>query len=125
MKRILTLDFPLFLQLRVKETNDELEKERDNLNTEISKLKLGGSEENETLRKSNQELEDKLQGRSEELVEAKEKLQAHDQAAKRAIAALQKEMALRVDQVSSYKYLFQSHSLPQSHSVVHSFVQSL
>lgn len=84
---------------RVSESNNELERERDNLNAEVAKLQLGGNEENE-LKKSNQELQDKLHERSEELDETKEKLQAHDQAAKRAIAALQKEMALRVDQVT-------------------------
>ena len=45
-------------------------------------------------------MEDRIKETSEELVATQEKLQAHDQAAKRAIAALQKEMALRVDQVS-------------------------
>ena len=89
------------LARRIKESDYELEKERDNLNAEISKLQLVGSEENETLKNSNQELEDKLQERTKELDETKEKLQSHDQAAKKAIAALQKEMALRVDQVSN------------------------
>lgn len=59
------------------------------------------SEENELLKKSNQELDDKLKETTEELNATKKKLQDHDQAAKRAIAALQKEMALRVDQVSN------------------------
>lgn len=45
-------------------------------------------------------MEQKLQEKTEEFDASKEKLHAHDQAAKRAIAALQKEMALRVDQVS-------------------------
>ena len=45
-------------------------------------------------------MEQKLQEKIEEFDALKEKLHAHDQAAKRAIAALQKEMALRVDQVS-------------------------
>ena len=84
----------------VKESNNELEKERDNLNAEVSKSQLNGIETNEALKNSNKELEDKLCKRTEELDESKEKLQAHDHAAKRAIAALQKEMALRVDQVS-------------------------
>ena len=88
------------LSLRIKDINGHLEREQSNLNAEVSKLQVSGSEENETLRKANRELEDKLQERTEELDVSKEKLQAHDQAAKRAIAALQKEMALRVDQVS-------------------------
>lgn len=86
--------------LRVRKSNLELGIERDNLNAEISNLQLNGDEETETLKKNNQDLEDTLQKRTGELVELNEKLQAHDQAAKRAIAALQKEMALRVDQVS-------------------------
>lgn len=86
--------------LRVRKSNLELGIERDNLNAEISNLQLNGDEETETLKKNNQDLDDTLQKRTGELVESKEKLQAHDQAAKRAIAALQKEMALRVDQVS-------------------------
>lgn len=95
--------FNIVSLLRVKDINNELEKEQGNLNAEISKLQLseGESEENEALRKNNQELEDKLTETSEELGATQEKLQAHDQAAKRAIAALQKEMALRVDQVST------------------------
>ena len=48
-------------------------------------------------------MEQKLQDKTEEFDASKEKLHAHDQAAKRAIAALQKEMALRVDQVSCKK----------------------
>ena len=90
---------------RVKGINDELESEKGNLNAEILKLQLseGESEENELLKKSNQELEDKLKETEEELVATKKKLQDHDQAAKRAIAALQKEMALRVDQVSNFQ----------------------
>lgn len=88
-----------FIFLRVKESNNELEKERNSLTAEVAKLQLGGSEEIEKLRETNKELEEKLCDQSKELDETKEKLQAHDQAAKRAIAALQKEMALRVDQV--------------------------
>lgn len=75
-------------------------KEQSNLNAEVSRLQVSGNEESETLRKANQELEQKLQEKTEEFDASKEKLHAHDQAAKRAIAALQKEMALRVDQVS-------------------------
>lgn len=85
---------------RLKESNNELEKERNSLTAEAAKLQLDGSEEIEKLRETNKELEDKLCDQSKELDETKEKLQAHDQAAKRAIAALQKEMALRVDQVT-------------------------
>ena len=88
-----------FIFLRLKESNNELEKERNSLTAEAAKLQLDGSEEIEKLRETNKELEDKLCDQSKELDETKEKLQAHDQAAKRAIAALQKEMALRVDQV--------------------------
>ena len=97
------LIFNIVLLFRVKNINNDLEKEQSNLNAEISKLQLSESEteEIEALRKSNQELEDKLKETSEELVATQEKLQAHDQAAKRAIAALQKEMALRVDQVGT------------------------
>ena len=95
------LIFNIVLLLRVKDKNNDLEKEQSTLNAELSKLQLSESnnEENDALRKSNQELEDKLKETSEELDATQEKLQAHDQAAKRAIAALQKEMALRVDQV--------------------------
>lgn len=85
---------------RVKESSNEWAQERVNLNAEILKLQLNGSEEREVLKKSKLDLENELHKRTEELTEAKEKLQAHDQAAKRAIAALQKEMALRVDQVT-------------------------
>lgn len=85
---------------RVKDKNDQLVKEKSNLTAEISRLQVSENEESETLRKANQEFEQKLQERTEELDTTKEKLQAHDQAAKRAIAALQKEMALRVDQVT-------------------------
>lgn len=85
---------------RLKESNNELEIERNSLTAEAAKLQLDGSEEIEKLRETNKELEDKLCDQSKELNETKEKLQAHDQAAKRAIAALQKEMALRVDQVT-------------------------
>ena len=87
---------------RVKGVNDELEREKGNLNAEIAELQLNEakSEENEQLKTSNRELEDKLTETTEELNATKKKLQDHDQAAKRAIAALQKEMALRVDQVS-------------------------
>ena len=88
-----------FVFLRLKDSNNELEKERNSLTAEAAKLQLDGSEEIEKLRETNKELEDKLCDQSKELDETKEKLQAHDQAAKRAIAALQKEMALRVDQV--------------------------
>lgn len=93
-----------FIFCSIKESNNELEKERDNLNAELSKSQLNGIENNEALKKSNKELEDKLCKRTEELDESKEKLEAHDQAAKRAIAALQKEMALRVDQVSKKQH---------------------
>ncbi|KAL9983864.1 hypothetical protein ACROYT_G006107 [Oculina patagonica] len=87
---------------RIKNINDELESEKGNLSAEILKLQLSEdeSEENELLKKSNQELDDKLKETTEELNATKKKLQDHDQAAKRAIAALQKEMALRVDQVT-------------------------
>ena len=88
-----------FIFLRLEESNNELEKERNSLTAEAAKLQLDGSEEIEKLRETNKELEDKVCDQSKELDETKEKLQAHDQAAKRAIAALQKEMALRVDQV--------------------------
>ena len=90
----------VFYAFRVKESSNEWAQERVNLNAEILKLQLNGSEEREVLKKSKLDLENELHKRTEELTEAKEKLQAHDQAAKRAIAALQKEMALRVDQVS-------------------------
>ena len=99
--------FNIVFFFRVKDLNNELEKEQGNLNAELSKLQLSesNSEENDALRKSSQELEDKLKETSEELVATQEKLQAHDQAAKRAIAALQKEMALRVDQVGKSFYI--------------------
>lgn len=100
--------------LRVKDINNDLEKEQGTLNAELSKLKLSESnnEENDALRKSNQELEDKLNETSEELSATQDKLQAHDQAAKRAIAALQKEMALRVDQVSKLLWLGNLYFIP-------------
>ena len=44
-------------------------------------------------------LQDKCLIHDTELQKAKEKQLSHDQAAKKAIAALEKEMALRVDQV--------------------------
>lgn len=85
---------------REKESYNELAKERDILSLDISQLQVNGSEETKELKKSRQEFEDELKKRTGELTECKEKLQAHDQAAKRAIAALQKEMELRIDQVT-------------------------
>ena len=98
--------FNIVFLLRVRDTNKDLEKEHGYLNAELSKLQLSESksEENDALKTRNQELEDKLKETSEELVATQEKLQSHDQAAKRAIAALQKEMALRVDQVGKSNY---------------------
>lgn len=85
---------------REKESYNELAKERDILSLNVSQLQVNGSEETKELKKSRQEFEDELKKRTEELTECKEKLHAHDQAAKRAIAALQKEMELRIDQVT-------------------------
>lgn len=85
---------------REKESYNELAKERDILSLNVSQLQVNGSEEIKELKKSRQEFEDELKKRTEELTECKEKLHAHDQAAKRAIAALQKEMELRIDQVT-------------------------
>ena len=85
---------------REKESYIELAKERDILSLNVSQLQVNGSEETKELKKSRQQFEDELKKRTEELTECKEKLHAHDQAAKRAIAALQKEMELRIDQVS-------------------------
>ena len=85
---------------REKESYNELAKERDILSLNVSQLQVNGSEETKELKKSRQQFEDELKKRTEELTECKEKLHAHDQAAKRAIAALQKEMELRIDQVS-------------------------
>lgn len=85
---------------REKESYNELAKERDILSLNVSQLQVNGSEETKELKKSRQQFEDELKKRTEELTECKEKLHAHDQAAKRAIAALQKEMELRIDQVT-------------------------
>lgn len=85
---------------REKESYNELAKERDILSLNVSQLQVNSSEETKELKKSRQEFEDELKKRTEELTECKEKLHAHDQAAKRAIAALQKEMELRIDQVT-------------------------
>lgn len=85
---------------REKESYNELAKERDILSLNVSQLQVNGREEIKELKKSRQEFEDELKKRTEELTECKEKLHAHDQAAKRAIAALQKEMELRIDQVT-------------------------
>lgn len=85
---------------REKESYNELAKERDILSLNVSQLQVNGREETKELKKSRQEFEDELKKRTEELTECKEKLHAHDQAAKRAIAALQKEMELRIDQVT-------------------------
>ncbi|XP_074613266.1 coiled-coil domain-containing protein 186-like [Acropora palmata] len=85
---------------REKESYNELAKERDILSLSVSQLQVNGIEETKELKKSRQEFEDELKKRTEELTECKEKLHAHDQAAKRAIAALQKEMELRIDQVT-------------------------
>lgn len=85
---------------REKESYNELAKERNILSLNVSQLQVNGSEETKELKKSRQQFEDELKKRTEELTECKEKLHAHDQAAKRAIAALQKEMELRIDQVT-------------------------
>lgn len=98
-----------YMLFREKESYNELTKERDKLSLDISQLQVSGSEETEELKKSRQEFEDELKKRTEELTECKEKLQAHDQAAKRAIAALQKEMELRIDQVSEENYFVSQH----------------
>ena len=99
------VNIALCIICRAKEKNEELEKEHGTLSTEVSKLKLNESEENERLKNNIREVESKFQECLQELDASKEKLQAHDQAAKRAIAALQKEMALRVDQVCTHTVL--------------------
>lgn len=84
---------------RLKTTLEETQKERDKYSTQLAKLHIEKTEEKDSLHvkiasldKENQRLEDDLES-------VKDKLQAHDTAAKRAINAIQKEMALRVDQV--------------------------
>ena len=71
------------------------------------------------LKKKVEELEEKCNKLSEESENAKEKLVAHDGAAKRAITALQKEMTLRVDQV--IPYLSQEDFFPSGTKLFSSF----
>ena len=110
---------------REKESYNELAKERDILSLDISQLQVNGSEETKELKKSRQEFEDELKKRTEELTECKEKLQAHDQAAKRAIAALQKEMELRIDQVSEENALAVNTDKNLVHQVHESIMHAL
>ena len=68
--------------------------------TEINKIEhVEKLEDIVKLEKVVSELEANCRELEEERDNAKEKLAAHDIAAKRAITALQKEMAVRVDQV--------------------------
>lgn len=110
---------------REKESYNELAKERDILSLNVSQLQVNSSEETKELKKSRQEFEDELKKRTEELTECKEKLHAHDQAAKRAIAALQKEMELRIDQVSEENALAVNTDKNLAHQVDESILHTL
>lgn len=78
---------------------ESTQKERDKLSTELAKLHIERLEERDGLREKVKHLDDTNNKLEEELETVKGKLHAHDSAAKRAITAIQKEMALRVDQV--------------------------
>lgn len=78
---------------------DSAQKERDKLSTELAKLHIERLEERDGLKEKVKSLDEVNMKLEDELETVKGKLQAHDSAAKRAITAIQKEMALRVDQV--------------------------
>lgn len=78
---------------------DSALKERDKLSTELAKLHIERLEERDGLKEKVKSLEEVNTKLEDELEIVKGKLQSHDTAAKRAITAIQKEMALRVDQV--------------------------
>ncbi|XP_031568951.1 coiled-coil domain-containing protein 186-like [Actinia tenebrosa] len=84
----------------VNSTLDSTQKERDKLSTELAKLHIERLEERDGLKEKVKSLDEVNNKLEDELETVKGKMQAHDSAAKRAINAIQKEMALRVDQVT-------------------------
>lgn len=66
----------------------------------VMQYQLGDIESTVKLEKAVSELQTQVEELKEERDNAKEKLAAHDAAAKRAITALQKEMSAREEQVS-------------------------
>ncbi|XP_048584681.1 coiled-coil domain-containing protein 186 [Nematostella vectensis] len=92
-----------FSKDKLKSTTNELDKaqkERDKLSTELAKLHLERVDEREALCARIKELEENEKAQEGELHTYKEKLDKHDQFAKRAISSLEKEMVFRVDQVT-------------------------
>ena len=89
----------IFFLLSLKIALEKEQGQKARLEAEASSLQNERREVNKELESRIQELEGKCTARETELEATKEKQVSHDQAAKRAIAALQKEMTLRIDQV--------------------------